>query len=101
MGYQVAFSPTARRDLRDIVRYISFDAPTRGLSFGQLLIRSAKELAEFPERGRVVPEFGLDALREIVVRPYRIIYRVDHADCRIDIVRFWHGARGTPTINEI
>jgi hypothetical protein len=21
---------------------------------------------------------------------------VDHADCRIDVIRYWHGARGTP-----
>jgi len=29
MGYQVALSPSARRDLRDIVRYISDDSPDR------------------------------------------------------------------------
>ena len=98
MGYQVALAPTARRDLRDIVRYISLDSPERALAFGQLLISSTKRLAEFPELGRVVPEFGDSSLREIVVRAYRVIYRVDHADCRVDVARFWHGARGTPEV---
>jgi toxin ParE1/3/4 len=98
MGYQVALSPLARRDLRDIVRYISLDSPGRAVTFGQLLVSSAKRLAEFPEMGRVVPEFEDPSIREIVVRSYRVIYRVDHGDCRIDVVRFWHGARGAPEI---
>ena len=100
MGYQVAVSPSARRDLRDIVRYISLDAPERAVTFGQFLLSSTKRLADFPELGRVVPEFGDPSIREIVVRSYRVIYRVDHADCRVDVARFWHGARGTPEIDE-
>jgi addiction module RelE/StbE family toxin len=98
MGYQVALSPSARRDLQDIVRYISLDSPERAVAFGQFLTSQVKRLAEFPELGRVVPEFNEPAIREIVVRSYRVIYRVDHSDCRVDIVRFWHGARGTPGI---
>ena len=98
MGYQVALSPAARRDLRDIVRYISLDSPERALAFGQFLLKSTKRLAEFPEMGRIVPEFDEPAIREIVVRSYRVIHRVDHGDCRVDVARFWHGARGTPEI---
>jgi len=100
MGYQVALSASARRDLRDIVRYISLDSPERALAFGQFLVSQVRRLSEFPELGRVVPEFGEPLIREIVVRSYRVIYRVDHPDCRIEIIRFWHGARGTPGIQE-
>ena len=31
IGYQVALSPTAQRDLRDIIRYISMDSPERAI----------------------------------------------------------------------
>jgi len=96
MGYQVALSPSARRDLRDIVRYISLDSPERAVRFGQFLVSNTKRLSEFPEMGRVVPEFDDPLLREIVVRSYRVIYRVDHSNRLIDVVRFWHGARGSP-----
>ena len=99
MGYQVALSSSARRDLRDIVRYISWNSPERAVAFGQFLVTSTKRLSEFTDMGRVVPEFDDQSIREIVVRSYRIIYRVDHSDCRIDIIRFWHGARGTPQID--
>lgn len=89
-----------RRDLRDIVRYISLDSPERAVGFGQFLVSSTKRLADFPEMGRVVPEFDDPCIREIVVRSYRVIYRLDHADCRVDVARFWHGARGRPGIED-
>jgi len=100
MGYQVALSPSARSDLRDIVRYISWDSPERAIRLGQFLVSSTKHLAGSPEMGRVVPEFDDPSIREIIVRSYRVIYRVNHGDCRVDIARFWHGARGTPKIEE-
>ena len=100
MGYQVALSPSARRDLRDIVRYISLDSKERAVAFGQFLLSSTKRLADFPELGRIVPEFDDPSIREIVVRSYRVIYKVDHADCRIAVARYWHGARGKPEVDD-
>lgn len=100
MGYQVALSPSARRDLRDIVRYVSLDSPERAVTLGEFLVRSTKRLADFPEMGRIVPEFDEPSIREIVVRSYRVIYRVEHSDCRVDVARFWHGARGTPNVKD-
>jgi toxin ParE1/3/4 len=96
MGYQVTLSPSARRDLRDIVRYISFDSPDRAIAFGQFLVSNTKRLADFPQLGRVVPEFENSLIREIVVRSYRVVYRINEENQRIDVVRFWHAARGNP-----
>ena len=96
MGYQVTLSPSARRDLHDIVRYISFDSPDRAIAFGQFLVSNTKRLADFPQSGRVVPEFENSLIREIVVRSYRVVYRINEENQRIDVVRFWHAARGNP-----
>lgn len=98
MDYQITLSSSARTDLRDIVRYISIDAPDRALTFGQFLVSRTKTLAQFPELGRVVPEFSDKRIREIVVRSYRVVYRVDHDRHLVQVVRFWHAARGTPNI---
>ena len=68
--------------------------------FGRFLISSTKRLTNFPEMGRAVPEIGDPNIREIIVRSYRVIYHVHHGDCRVDVLRFWHGARGTPTIDD-
>jgi len=47
------------------------------MSFGYELISETNRLQDFPELGRVVPEYRNDAIREIIFRPYRIVYRVD------------------------
>jgi plasmid stabilization system protein ParE len=70
MDYQVVLSPSARADLRDIVRYISFDAPDRALEFGRFLVSRTRLLAGSPELGRIVPEFEEAFIREIIVRSY-------------------------------
>ena len=48
------------------------------MTFGYRLISETDKLEIFPEIGRVVPEYRDPGLREIVVRPYRIVYRVNH-----------------------
>lgn len=99
MDYEVVLSPSARADLRDIVRYISFDAPDRALQFGLVLISRTRLLAQSPKLGRVVPEFEAPFIREIIVRSYRVVYRVDDSRHLVEVVRFWHAARGTPMID--
>ena len=100
MDYQIVLSPSARADLRDIVRYISFDAPDKAFRFGQFLVSHTKVLARFPELGRIVPEFEEAFIREIIVRSYRIVYRLDHSKHLIEVIRFWHAARGIPKIDD-
>ena len=101
MVYQVILSPTARADLRSTVRWISLDAPDRALRFGRLLVSRTKVLAQFPELGRVVPEFADPTIREIIVRSYRVVYRVRHVEQRVEVIRYWHGARGVPEVPEV
>jgi toxin ParE1/3/4 len=93
MDYQVKLSRSAESDIEDIVRYISIDDPVRALRFGRFLIEHARGLGQFPERGRVVPDFDDDSIRELIVRRYRIVYRLNHDQRSVEIVRFWHAAR--------
>jgi len=57
-----------------------------------------ERLAEFPQSGRVVPEFGENSIREVIRRPCRIVYRVRPEVRQIEIVRIWHAARGRPEL---
>ena len=98
MDFQITLSPRAIRDLQEIVRYVSFDNPTRAESFGRELIAKTKMLISFPQIGRVVPEFDETNVREIIHCSYRIVYRVNHEKHLIEVARFWHGARGTPKL---
>ena len=99
MAYKVRFAHSARADINHIVRYISSDNHEQAFRFARSLIEHAMSLAQFPERGRVVPEFAEESVREIVVRTYPIVYRVDHQTRSIEIIRFWHPARDTPELS--
>ena len=94
MAYKLIWSPAARDDLHDIVLFIARDNPNRAMSFGYELISETDRLQEFPELGRIVPEYRNDHIREIIFRPYRIVYRVDDERAFCEIARVWHSARG-------
>ena len=98
MAYKLIWSPAARDDLHDIVVFIARDNPHRAMSFGYELISETDRLREFPELGRIVPEYRNDGIREIIVRPYRIVYRVDQERKLCQIARVWHSARGLPQL---
>jgi len=98
MAYKLIWSPAARDDLHDIVIFIARDNSERAMSFGYELISQTDRLQNSPEAGRVVPEYQNQLLREIIFRPYRIVYRVNHDRNVCEIARVWHSARGIPQI---
>lgn len=98
MAHQIIWSLQARDDLREIVTFIAADNPSVAESFGFRLMSKVDVLANFPLIGRVVPEENDENIREIVLRPYRIIYRVIPAQQVVAIARIWHGARGEPDV---
>jgi len=98
MGCKVILTPQSLDDLREIVSFIAQSNSERAKSFGNELIDHALTLAELPERGRVVPETSEPTVREIVHRPYRIIYEIFVEQNAVYVLRFWHGARGEPEI---
>jgi len=44
------------------------------------------------------PEQNDEHVREIIFKPYRIFYRVKDKTHVVEIIRFWHAARGNPEI---
>jgi plasmid stabilization system protein ParE len=100
MGWKVIIAPSARADLESIVRFITRHNPDAAARVGYELIVRAEGLVNFPEMGRIVPEFNRPDIREVVCRSYRVIYRLRQDRSQVEIVRFWHGARGFPQIPE-
>ena len=98
MDFKVFLSNEALSDLERIVAYIAPHNPVAAERMGNRLLDAALSLNQLPERGRAVPEFRRPELREIIFRSYRIIYRVNSENKCVEIVRFWHGARGFPQI---
>ncbi len=98
MACKIIWSPASRDDLREIVRFIGRDNPQRAESFAYQLMAQTDVLQDHPEIGRRVPEHRDPRIREIIFRPYRIVYRLDNERNLIEIARVWHAARGTPSI---
>ena len=101
MGWPVVLTPQSQDDLREIVSFIASDSLDHARTFGYILIDKALSIGAHPEMGRVVPEENDPVVREIVHGAYRIIYEVVREPDAVFILRFWHGARGTPEIQEV
>ena len=56
------------------------------------LISRTRMLADFPQSGRMVPEFEIAQLREVRSGNYRIIYRLEQID-KVEITRIFHSAQ--------
>jgi len=50
------------------------DNPVAAARFGRALVAHTRTLANFPRIGRVVPEFQIETLRELIHGSYRIVY---------------------------
>ena len=96
MAFKLIWSPLARLDIKDIAAFIAEESPSAADRFVRSLFQTAERLADFPESGRIVPEFGDPNIREAIRRPCRIVYRIRRRKRTIEIARVWHAARGTP-----
>jgi len=78
-SYEVRWSGTSENDLIAIVQYIADDNPHQAYEIFKNIKYRASNLRVFPNRGRIVPELleqGVTQYRELIIPPWRIIYRV-------------------------
>lgn len=85
---KVTWSPLALERVAEIGGWIAEDRPDAAARVVAEIFAAVERLVDFPESGRVVPEFGRPDLREIVTPPYRIIYRI--AGDRVEILTVRH-----------
>jgi toxin ParE1/3/4 len=96
VDYEVILTEPARDDLREIVAFIAQDNPQAAVTFRDRLIAEAETLVRLPHRGRLMRRRG--NVRKLLCRPYLILYRIAESRRTVEILRFWHGARGTPRL---
>ena len=91
MALEVAWSPEAIEDLESIGAYIERDSPFYAHAVLGRIVEVGQGLAQFPNLGRVVPEFNDPALRERFVYSYRVVYKIEPN--RVLIIAVIHGRR--------
>lgn len=77
--YEVYWARIAEEDLSAIIEYIHSNNPLAAKDSLQRIKTRVLDLNSFPQRGRVVPEFkehGILQYRELIIPPWRIIYRI-------------------------
>jgi plasmid stabilization system protein ParE len=78
-AYEVRWPETSEKDLISIIEYIAQDSPSIAHEKFKEIKGKASCLQSFPDRGRIVPELqeqGIIQYRELVIAPWRIIYRI-------------------------
>jgi len=78
--YKIIWTSVAENDLKNIIEYISADRPQNAMKILERIRKKASNLYTLSERGRIVPELqgqGILQYRELVIPPWRLIYRID------------------------
>ena len=86
----------AQADLAAISAFISQDSPHYASVVIARLIAATDRLVPFPESGRTVPEFANPLIREVVITPYRLVYRLVGTD-EIHILTVHHASQRFPS----
>ncbi len=89
----VLWTNPALDSLLEIVHHIQSDNPSAARRFASSIKTKVARLQNFPESGRIVPEFPFSGLREIIANDYRVIYRILRNPTRVAILAVRHGAR--------
>ena len=88
---RVVWSPLAEERAVEAFEQIARDRPSAAVRWLERLLERVGSLASFPDRGRAVPELQRPDVRELVVKPYRVIYRRDPK--RVVVLTIHHGRR--------
>lgn len=91
MVKKITWTHSALSDLEKVVDYIFQDSPTYALTLYDQVKEISRSLDNLAMRGRIVPEYANENIREVFVHHYRLIYQV--LDKQVIILTFIHGAR--------
>jgi plasmid stabilization system protein ParE len=91
---KVHWTNVALGHLSAIHDYIAQNSPRYAQRMVDRITRRSEQLASFPLLGAVVPEYDAEDIREILEKPYRIIYQVQAN--QIVVLAIVHAARRLP-----
>ena len=90
------WSEHAVAQLAAVAEYVSLSSPVYAEHLVDRIANRLDQAREFPESGRVVPEFARVEIRELIESPYRLVYRV-RPDA-IEVLSVLHGRQQLPEL---
>ena len=89
---KVRLTDSAINDLRELLLYYEEQlVPQVGQRIITEILDQIDTLIDNPDIGRVVPEFSTDNIRELIHKPFRVVYLRESSI--ISIVRVWRSER--------
>ena len=88
---KVVWSDRALKTLAAIHARISADPEELAHRIIDRILKRGDQLAAFPRSGRIVDQFRRPNIREVIDRPYRIVYRIKKQE--VEVIEVFHGAQ--------
>jgi plasmid stabilization system protein ParE len=89
---ELRIAQSALEDLQDIqAHYIEEGVPHIGDEYVVAILEHAEILVPHPDAGRIVPEFGLSHIRELIHAPFRVVYL--RQEIEVVLIRVWRSER--------
>ena len=91
---KVYWTRNAIKHLTNIYEYVALNSPTYARRMVDRITHRSEQISTQPFSGRKVPEYETEDIRELIEKPYRIIYRLKQD--QIDVLAVIHGAQLLP-----
>lgn len=92
---EINWTHQAIDDVDAIAEYLSRNSSRYARAFIEKVFERSQQLKTLPNSGRMVPELERKDIRELIMKNYRIIYRLVSSN-RIDILTVHNSARPLP-----
>ena len=89
---EVTWTEQSLVDINNIAEFIAKDSHKYAQIQVQRFFKQVEVLESHPKAGRVVPELGIDKIRELIQGNYRIIYEII-SESSISILTVHHSRR--------
>jgi addiction module RelE/StbE family toxin len=93
---KIIWSPRSLRDVESIRDYIAQDSPQIADLVVRRIVNSVERLEAFPESGRTVPERNDPEIREVISKPYRVVYRLREGN--VEVITVFRASRTFPWV---
>src|SRR4051812_3096766 len=90
---KVVWTDAAVAQLEAIHDYVAQTSPEYARQIIDRLTKRSIRIAAFPFSGRMVREYELKEVREVIESSYRIIYLIKEGEQQIEVLAVIHGAR--------
>jgi len=72
-----------------VLDFVTARSATKADALAVEVLRRIRSLDENARRGRMIPELMDDAMRELIVGDYRLLYRVDEGRGAVEVLLLW------------